>query len=93
MVSGIREYYEDLTPRERAAWRDHLKEFPPGDFLVQRQLAVIASMIASGLGGKPTKPSDFAPWLEWEEEQKESLESAALNAILDRELTQREANG
>lgn len=83
-MSSLSEYY-NLTPRERAAWKQHFRKYPPGDFLVQRLLAVIASMIASIGGGKSVKPSEIAPWLDWETENDnvKSLEMQALNAIMD----------
>lgn len=78
-----------MTPHERSLWQNHFNEFPHGDFLVQRLLAIIASMIASIGGSKDVKPDDFAPWLNWPKDEvkqvkyEDTLEGRAMNAILD----------
>ena len=85
-MSSLSEYY-NLTPRERAAWKQHFRKYPPGDFLVQRLLAILISMVGSIGGGKNVKPQDIAPWLDWENETEnektDTLEMQALQMIMD----------
>lgn len=91
-MSSLQSYYGDLTPKERAAWKQHFRDYPPGDFLTQRLLAVIGSMIASLGGGKSVKPKDIAPWLHWEEpENTNPIENLALEAIM--QAKEEELNG
>lgn len=48
-------------PAEQAAWNDHFRRYPPGDFLAQRLLAQLCAALTGA------HPGDFAPWLEWTE--------------------------
>lgn len=76
-----------MTPQERTAWNKHLQEYPFGDFHAQRLLAILCSMVASIGGGKAVKASDFAPWLQWEQNKPipfaETLEGKAMDAIIE----------
>ena len=57
-------------------------------------------MVASIGGGKNVEPSSFAPWIDWGETEadkewkpkigRDTLEAAALGAILDKEIARRE---
>ena len=82
--------YFELTPAERAGWKRHFSEFPPGDFLAQRLLATLCSMVASLGGGKAVSPKQFAPWLTWHEDGKDedvpfeqTLEAMAMAEIMN----------
>lgn len=96
--SSLSDYF-NLAPTERALWKQHIREHPHGDLLTHRLLATLCSMVASIGGGKNVKPSAFASWIDWGEEEAEewkptvgrdTLEAAALGAILDRQIAERE---
>ena len=64
-----------LPAQVYGAYVAHLERFPPGDFHVQSEIAVLSSLVYSALSGKdssPMTPRDFAPQLRSPEERRRS---------------------
>ena len=55
---------------------DHLSRFPPGDYLAQRILARIGSIIETALSRQYVHPQEYAPWLEWTDPEKAATDEA-----------------
>ena len=68
---------ERTTPAERAAWHGHFRNHPPGDYLTQRILAQLCSLIVKAHGGQDVHPSAFAPWIVWHDTPSESPSGAS----------------
>ena len=69
-----------MSSVEYAGWTEHLKRFPPGDYLLQ---GLVAQFMASFIKDKTAL--DFAPWLEQpdkREKRKEQEKQSKLVAFI-----------
>ena len=91
----LEQYFENTTPRERIAWQDHFRHYPPGDFLTQNLLARLCSLVASFCSGSYVHPKEFAPWIKWKADFAaiEKAESKTIMNGLEQIMVAKESRG